>query len=779
MNKSIDSGDSFRFSSKGETLERLSYLVETADFCDQLVFDASEWSNKRSRIISQIIDRFGSDLLAVRSSSSREDGVGYSSAGAYLSCINVEPAAEAIGDAVDSVFSSYDHLSETEQVLIQPMVKDVVVSGVVLTRDLDSGGPYFVLNYDDFSGRTDTVTGGAESKTVLVRRSRTETLRSPRFRQLINCVVELETITGCHELDIEFCITVTNKIYILQVRRLTTAHHWEICSDDAIDSAINNIHIQLSDTMKPHPELAGRSTILGEMPDWNPAEMIGDTPRPLAISLYKLLITDRVWSEGRARMGYRHVNQPLLLDLCGRPYIDVRLSLNSFLPAETDKDLSECLINYQLQLLSERRELHDKIEFDVATTCRDFSFEQSAKRMRSFGISSSDLHNFEIALARITQSALNAGRSGIASLVQQSNQLLIRSPNYDAPRSTEGIQTILTDCIALGTLPFSQLARHGFIGTLFLKSLVERDALTQDDADRFMQGVQTISAALIADMHKVALGEKSMNVFLAKYGHLRPSTYDVLSWRYDEKPDLFFGATGNRIPQMRESFQPSEKQITAIGKLLREYKYDLSPQELLSYIAAAIKGREQSKFAFSRSLSNALSALTKWGDRMGLSREDVSFLPIDSVFKNMKIESLKSTIQKEREAYKLTQGIRLPSLICEPSEINVVQLPLCQPTFITSKKVTAKTIHLTAEINPHLDGFIVLIKNADPGYDWIFSHQIAGLVTQFGGTNSHMAIRCSEFGLPAAIGCGERLFNLLAKSPVIELNCAARKISLQ
>ena len=70
----------------------------------------------------------------------------------------------------------------------------------------------------------------------------------------------------------------------------------------------------------------------------------------------------------------------------------------------------------------------------------------------------------------------------------------------------------------------------------------------------------------------------------------------------------------------------------------------------------------------------------------------------------------------------------------------------------------------------------MLIKSADPGFDWIFSHNIAGLITQYGGPNSHMAIRCAEFGLPAAIGCGEKLYNQLLKAKVIELDCGSRKI---
>ena len=39
---------------------------------------------------------------------------------------------------------------------------------------------------------------------------------------------------------------------------------------------------------------------------------------------------------------------------------------------------------------------------------------------------------------------------------------------------------------------------------------------------------------------------------------------------------------------------------------------------------------------------------------------------------------------------------------------------------------------------------IICIENADPGYDFIFNYKIKGLITKFGGSNSHMAIRCLE-----------------------------------
>ena len=58
---------------------------------------------------------------------------------------------------------------------------------------------------------------------------------------------------------------------------------------------------------------------------------------------------------------------------------------------------------------------------------------------------------------------------------------------------------------------------------------------------------------------------------------------------------------------------------------------------------------------------------------------------------------------------------------------------------------------------------IVVIENADPGFDWIFTKKISGLITKYGGANSHMTIRCAELKVPAMIGCGPKIYNDIIK----------------
>ena len=98
--------------------------------------------------------------------------------------------------------------------------------------------------------------------------------------------------------------------------------------------------------------------------------------------------------------------------------------------------------------------------------------------------------------------------------------------------------------------------------------------------------------------------------------------------------------------------------------------------------------------------------------------------------------------------------------------------------FISNKTIISniyefKKINLKSTI----DG-IICIENADPGYDFLFSKNINGLITKYGGQNSHMAIRCAELNLPALIGVGENNFMKISKSNFIEIDCQLKKFHL-
>ena len=68
------------------------------------------------------------------------------------------------------------------------------------------------------------------------------------------------------------------------------------------------------------------------------------------------------------------------------------------------------------------------------------------------------------------------------------------------------------------------------------------------------------------------------------------------------------------------------------------------------------------------------------------------------------------------------------------------------------------------------------MENADPGYDWIFTQNPLGLITKYGGAASHMAIRCSEINLPAAIGCGDLIYQKFSDAEKVLLDCSNEQI---
>ena len=116
-------------------------------------------------------------------------------------------------------------------------------------------------------------------------------------------------------------------------------------------------------------------------------------------------------------------------------------------------------------------------------------------------------------------------------------------------------------------------------------------------------------------------------------------------------------------------------------------------------------------------------------------------------------------------------------LIQDRSYLTVIPYQVNLPNYITKKKINGEFV-----INPDIKNFknirnkLVLIENADPGYDWIFGNNIKGLITKYGGINSHMAIRCAELSIPAVIGCGEQIFNQIKEGKEIFIDCSSSLI---
>ena len=772
----------FQFGTKAQTLSALADRLTIAECCEQVIIAGTDWVQNRQRQINAICSRWPGKPLVVRSSSRFEDTADSSQAGAFLSIVNVAPGPHDIEHAIEQVFDSYGELQAREEVLVQPMVQDVAISGVIFTRDLDTGAPYYVINYDDFSGRTDTVTSGGVSRMAVVHRNNPAALHSQRMLKLIDVVNELESITGTDTLDIEFCVQTDLTVYVLQVRPVAASQSWIGVPDEDVATSLDTVRARLRDLLKPADSIFGQTTLFGEMPDWNPAEMIGSTPRPLALTLYEHLITNKTWSDARAAMGYLHVDKPLMLNFSGRPFIDVRLSLNSFLPAQIDPGLAEKLINYQIGELRENRRWHDKIEFKVAITCLDFSYTRRALKLADAGFSQNEITQLRDGLHAITSACLTSGSDGIKAKLAETDSLLCAPPVELSAGHIQDVRDQLGRTILHGSMPFSILARHGFIGVLFLNSLVERSVLSSHDAEHFMLGVHTIATQLIIDMQKLSSGDITKDVFLKKYGHLRPGTYDITSWRYDERPDLYLSdANGPErlLNDDQPAFSLSNIQRQAIDKLLQESGFDVSADALMQYISTAIYAREQAKFVYSRGISDVLKCLSLWGDECGFSRDDLTYLSVHDLFTGENIKTnMTRNLEAAKSAHHLTRAVRLHHVIAEEADVDVVFPARGQPTFITNKSVTALIKHLHTNEGGDLSGKIILIESADPGFDWIFTHNIAGLITQFGGANSHMAIRCAEFGLPAAIGCGERTFQHLIKGCGIEINCATGNINV-
>jgi len=772
-----------KFGTKADTLASLEGNLSCAHVLPQVSVTLKEWkANKHlSKLISEPPSWLDS-LVIVRSSALAEDKLHESMAGQFLSVSKVLGSDE-IDDAIEDVFRSYSDSSSLEdQVFIQPMLENVKISGVVFSRDPANGSHYFIVNYDDVSGETDTVTSGKSNHTKTLYQSKTTAyLGTPWLKNLFDALIELEAYCNCDSLDVEFAIDAEDRLVILQVRQLTLPKGASCWTLKEQQHHLQEIQNKIKDLSLSHPYLYGNKGLFGVMPDWNPAEIIGIRPRSLALSLYKELITDGTWAYQRDNYGYRNLRSfPLIVSLCGMPYIDVRVSFNSFIPNSLDEEVAERLVDYYLNTLIETPSNHDKVEFEIIISCYTLDLPDQLLRLHDHGFTKQDIRKFTESLRKLTNNIINNEDGLWKKDIQKIEELKDRQDTIQDSSLPiiDKIYWLIEDCKRYGTLPFAGLARAGFIAVQLLRSLVNVKVLSEDEYQKFLASLTTVSSEISENFQVL-----SKELFIQKYGHLRPGTYDVLSPRYDEDFESYFGINYSAKKSTQDASNLFSLGLDAMNKievLLKEHGLDHTALGLLNFIKKAIEGREYAKFVFTKSLSNVLELMKELGAVNGFSSDDVSYANINIIqYLYSSSENIKSTlddsIRAGKNIHQRAMQISLPPLITGVEDIDFFELPTDDPNFITLKVAAGQVVN--DEITQKsLVNSILFIQSADPGFDWIFSRKIAGFVTMFGGANSHMAIRASELGIPAVIGAGKVLYDKWSAADFIKIDCANKKV---
>jgi hypothetical protein len=767
-----------------------------------LFFTVTEWQAKQDEILDRMQSVFpGVQRLLVRSSAVGEDNLRNSLAGHYhtepdICADDIASLTQAIGRVISSYSRNNRVPNPEDQVIVQFQVDTVAVSGVVLTRDSRSGAPYYVINYDGGTGLTDTVTQGLTGKALWLACWRdAETLPCP-WRELVLAVQEIEQLFHQEVLDIEFGVDHSNHIHIFQVRPFAVKKSLINDNDRRVRKVVDRLKTDLKRLTSDGGNLSGSRTILADMPDWNPAEIIGGRPNVLDYSLYRFLVTKSAWNEARVSMGYTDVvPSELMVVLGNKPYVDTRVSFNSLTPAGLSQNFREALIDYYLDKLADHPELQDKVEFAIVFTCFDLSFDDRICELKESGFSRADVAHLRQHLLSFTNDLLLKSTSIVRNdlrIVQQlENSLDLRSSVYSEDTRTllDQAYRLLTRCRQGGVIPFSRMARLAFVGLAIFKNLRKQRVVSDSFFDDFLSSIETVAKDMSRDFCQLAQGAVSMESFMKKYGHLRPGTYNIQALRYDQRPDLFADL---KVPNQQMSyptkFVVDQVTLTRIGETWEKHGIQYSAQALLDFIRQAIEGREYSKFVFTKSLSDAIELIALAGEQMGFSRDELALIDLDTLLEARSSTSLDlkyvkdlwaETISKNRGNRSIYEKIALPPVVTHTRDLEAVSYYESCPNFVTQKQVEGKLCFLSSSCSDNhtsVTSKIVLLENADPGYDWIFTRHPKGLITKYGGAGSHMAIRCAEFDLPAAIGCGEVIFDRLSRAHRVLINCRTEAI---
>ena len=200
-----------KFRSKAITLNLLKNLKFNVP--NLIYFNCSEFLMFKDKILNKVNKTF-KHKIAVRSSSFFEDGKNTSMAGQFTSILNVSSNnKEEVYTAIQKVIKSMEKFKhKNNQVLIQDMVKNVKISGVIMSCDKENSSPYYIINYDKSGDTTKVTSGQGINESFIYFKNPRKKPQNKNFLNLINLTTKLSKVFKYKKLDIEFAIDNKNKV---------------------------------------------------------------------------------------------------------------------------------------------------------------------------------------------------------------------------------------------------------------------------------------------------------------------------------------------------------------------------------------------------------------------------------------------------------------------------------------------------------------------------------------------------------------------------------------
>ena len=162
-----------KLSTKSKKLEILRNLNLKKSFIPNFIsIKVQDWK-KNNKIIKNVESGLN-NRLSIRSSFYLEDNKNSSMAGEFDSFLNIKNNKRNISYYADKLVEQYKKKSKHKnhylqsEIIIQNYVGNSSISGVVTNKCLKDGTDYYVVNYDDQTKNTYTVTSGNEFLTKVL-----------------------------------------------------------------------------------------------------------------------------------------------------------------------------------------------------------------------------------------------------------------------------------------------------------------------------------------------------------------------------------------------------------------------------------------------------------------------------------------------------------------------------------------------------------------------------------------------------------------------------------